>query len=159
MAYLIGAYQYFDDSFLQSASDYHKPNAGNQTNDILINYWEMHHPKWLWIMRKAKRDLYFQNDSGHQYTIFVPDEDTFTQTDLMNLDIQYCLHLFNTHVIHGKIDCPVLHSSAFQQLSTLEYGEFLFVQDAKRVNDDWLIIKSDIQIANITIHIIKYVAA
>jgi uncharacterized surface protein with fasciclin (FAS1) repeats len=156
MAYLIGAYQYFDDSFLQSASDYYKPNDGKSNDDILTNYWETHHPKWLWILRKAKRESYFQKDSGHKYTIFLPDESTFTETDLMNFDIQYCLHLFNTHVIHGHIDNPVLNSSAFQQLSTLEYGEFLFVKDGNRVNEDWRITKSGIQIGNVTIHIIKY---
>lgn len=152
MTNLIGAYQYFDDSFLQDTFDYQRPIVQTAT-DELTKYLQEHHPKWLWIMRKAKRLCFFQQDLDHSYTMFVPDESTFSTIDLMNLDIQYCLMLFNRHVVHGRITRDVLDSSPIQQISSLTSGEPLYIKQGM-INNVWKIIEYNISIENITIHVI-----
>lgn len=152
MTYLIGAYQYFDDSFLQDTLDYQRPIVQTVRDDI-TKYLEEHHPKWLWIMRKAKRFNFFQMDPNHKYTMFLPDESTFSMIDLMNVDIQYCLMLFNKHVVHGKITRNVLDSSSIQQISSLTSGEPLYINRGI-INDIWEIVQYDIHVDNVTIHVI-----
>lgn len=155
MAYLIGAYQYFDDSFLQNTLDFQKPKSHSFIDNLSV-FMEEHHPYWWWIMKKAKRDMFFQRDNLHAYTMFVPINRTFNTQDLMNFDINFCLTLFNRHVLRGFINKEVLESSPIQQLTTLEYGETLFF-DNGMLNNEWEIIKYDVQIDNLTIHLIQHI--
>lgn len=153
MTNLIGAYQYFDDSFLQDTLDYQRP-AVQQATDKLTLYLQENYSKWTWILNKAKRFNFFQKDLDHEYTMFIPEDSTFSTFDLMNFDIQYCLMLFNRHVVRGKITRDVLDSSSIQQVSSLTSGEPLYINRGI-INDVWEIIEYDINVENVTIHVIR----
>lgn len=156
MAYLIGAYQYFDDSFLQETLDYRRPKKPEEESiarNNISTYLDRNHPQWAYIIRQARRDNFFRSDPDHAYTMFVPDEETFSTNDLMNFDIQHCLVLFNRHILHGRIDRAVLQSSPIQQLSTLRSGEPLYF-DHGIINGVWEITSYDKCIDNVTIHVI-----
>lgn len=150
MAYLVGVHQYFDDSFLNKR-DYAQPKLETPNQDEITNYLDKNFSRWYWIMKKARRALFFQKDADHMYTMFIPEEDTFSNLDLMNYDIDTCLRLFNRYVIRGRITNDILYTSPIQQLSNLENGHYLYY-DHGIINNTWKLMDSEIQINNLVIH-------
>jgi hypothetical protein len=155
MAYLIGAYQYFDDQFIKDARNFQTPNSFTPSTPLL-SYLHTYHPKWLWIMKNARRQNYFTDDTNQAYTLFLPDEGNFTDLDLINFDKDYCLRLFNKFTVKGYLTKSVLQTSPNQQISSLKPGESLYIQNSKYVNNEFVITKYDILFDNICIHIINH---
>lgn len=164
MANLIGAYQYFDDSFLQGSRDYPKPVVPWTTNTSLQSlhgFLAKNHPGWWWVMKNARRADFFQNDPDHRYTMFVPDDDAavgiLSTSDLLNYDVDHCLQLFRQFVIPGDYSLDVLRTSLFQQLNTLAQGFPLLLKNGGMIVQDRFRIdveRSDILLGNVRIHIL-----
>lgn len=152
MSYLIGAYQYFDNQFINDVRNYQQPKSFVPVSNLLA-YLDKNHPRWLWIMKNAGR-LYFFQDIRH-YTIFLPDDSLFSDETLMNFDKEYCLRLFNKFVVRGWVTKDMLDTSSKQQITSLKSGESLFISDSYRVDNEFFIAEYDLFIDNVCIHKLK----
>lgn len=124
MSYMIGAYQYFDNSFLYDVKEFQQPQIPTYEPGSFFDYLQKQHPKWFIILQKAGR-LFFFNYKN--YTMFIPQEDSISDQLLVNMDRQYALALFNRHTIEGSFDKLVLETSRYQQVSTLVSGKALLI--------------------------------
>lgn len=151
MAYMIGAYQYFDDAFLYSKQDLQQPKVITYTDDSLLGFLKNNFPDWYLIIQKAGRLNYFNNNQ--RYTMFVPiQQDT---KRILTFDRQSALHAFNLHTMRGSYDKAVLNTSQFQYLSTLTDGQPLYYSDDGMINRHFKILQYDLVFDNVTIHIIS----
>lgn len=124
MSYMIGTYQYFDNSFLYDVKEFQQPQIPTYEPGSFFDYLQKQHPKWFIILQKAGR-LFFFNYKN--YTMFIPQEDSISDQLLVNMDRQYALALFNRHTIEGSFDKLVLETSRYQQVSTLVSGKALLI--------------------------------
>lgn len=120
MAYMIGAYQYFDDAFLYAPNDYKKPCVPTYPEGSLQAYLKQNHPSWYLLLQKADR-LDFFNRVG-TYTMFVPIEDSLPKDIILPYDRQSALATFQLHTLRGMYNDEVLATSPYQQLMTLTDG-------------------------------------
>lgn len=124
MSYLIGAYQYFDNSFMYNVKDLPKPEIPTYEPGSFFDHLQKNHPKWFIIIQKAGRMFFF---NYKHYTMFIPIEESIPDDLLVNMDRQYALSLFNRHTIEGTYDRNILETSRFQQVSTLVAGKTLVI--------------------------------
>ena len=154
MAYMIGAYQYFDDAFLYSKNDYKKPCVPTYPEGSLQFYLKQHHPSWYLLLQKADR-LNFFNQVG-KYTMFVPVEEVIPK-DVLAYDRQSALTTFNFHTLRGIYDDQVLATSEYQQLTTLIDGrplEYVNGSNGGILNRRYRIVASNRLFGNVMVHVI-----
>lgn len=155
MAYMIGAYQYFDNAFLYASNDYKKPCVPVHPPGSLQAYLQQHHPSWYVLLQKADRLNFF--DSVGSYTMFVPAEEVIPKERILQFDRQASLHTFNMHTLRGFYDNRVFATSEYQQLNTLIDGrpiEYVNFRGEGLLNRRYRILASNQPFGNVMIHVI-----
>lgn len=153
MAYINGSHQYFDNSFLYNVRDFHRPEKPRYDKNSLKGYLFNNHPKWFSIMEIADRLDFFQQGYFSLWTMFIPDESILSNLDIINMDRNTALKIFNYHTLKGFYNQNILKTSRYQELSTLIYGQTLKISDYDILNYSSKIIKYDIIHENVIIHI------
>lgn len=150
MSYLIGAYQYFDNSFLYDTKDYQQPKIPKYLVNTTLGYIQKEYPQWFTIIEKAGRLNFFESK---KYTMFIPNNISLSM--LTSMDRQRALHLFNIYTVEGNYNIDILRTSCYQQLQTLISGITINIE--YNPNDDIFYINNRFIIDNTSYFVVNNV--